>query len=89
MIEAVSARIWARKSASFRLSCCARRRAEWPTYCLLKTQDRKRWLRRRTSARRNTGLSSNQAPDTEETRKNDEQKIQERQEIKINAGQRH
>ena len=33
--------------------------------------------------------ASKQAPDTEETRKNDEQKIQERQEIKINAGQRH
>jgi hypothetical protein len=33
--------------------------------------------------------ASNEAPDTEETRKNDEQKIQERQEIKINAGQRH
>ena len=30
--------------------------------------------------------ASKQAPDTEETRKNDEQKIQEPQEIKINAG---
>ncbi len=39
MIEAGPARIWARESASFRLSCCARRGAEWPTYCLLKTQD--------------------------------------------------
>jgi hypothetical protein len=42
----------------------------------------------RTSTRRNTGPAFGGARDTEETRKNDEQKIQERPEIKINVDRR-